>query len=256
VELVASNQRRIWIGTAGWTIPRESAPRFARVGTHLQRYAGELSCTEINSSFYRPHAFGTYAKWSAATPPPFQFAVKMPRVITHEQKLRRPRLPLERFLAETNGLGAKRGPILVQLPPSHAFDARVVARFFDHFRARYEGSVVCEPRHPSWFTAAADRLLQQYKVARVAADPALAKGAGVPGGWCGLSYFRLHGSPRTYWSRYCADYIETLARALQAAAASADAWCVFDNTAAGAAVENALELRSQVAPTNTTSERL
>lgn len=245
-------ERRVRIGTAGWAIPRESAPRFAGAGTHLQRYAGELSCTEINSSFYRPHAFGTYAKWASATPPAFRFAVKMPRILTHEQKLRRPRLPLERFLAETSGLGDKRGPILVQLPPSHAFDGRVVARFFDHFRARYQGSVVCEPRHPSWFTAAADKLLRQYSVARVAADPVLAPGAGVPGGWCGLSYLRLHGSPRTYWSRYSADYIATLARALRTAAASGEAWCVFDNTAAGAAVENALELQSQVASTITT----
>jgi uncharacterized protein YecE (DUF72 family) len=255
VDLVASSGR-ILIGTAGWTIPRESAPRFARTGTHLQRYAGELSCVEINSSFYRPHAFATYEKWAAATPAGFRFAVKMPRIITHEQKLRRPRLPLERFLAETSGLGKKRGPILVQLPPSHAFDARVVARFFEHFRARYEGSVVCEPRHPSWFTASADKLLRQYKVARVAADPPRAQGADVPGGWCGLSYFRLHGSPRTYWSRYGADDIEILARTLRRAEASGEAWCVFDNTAAGAAIENASELRRQVASTNTTSGRL
>ena len=230
------------IGTAGWVIPRAAAPHFPCAGTHLQRYADELTCAEINSSFYRPHAFATYARWASCTPAGFRFAIKLPRALTHEQKLRRPRLPLERFLAETSGLGEKRGPILVQLPPSHAFDARVVARFFDYFRARYEGPIVCEPRHPTWFTDAPDRLLRRFRIARAAADPPLAPGADTPGGWDGLVYFRLHGSPRTYWSRYDADKISALTRALAAVTQSAEAWCIFDNTAAGAAIENALEL--------------
>lgn len=81
-----------------------------------------------------------------------------------------------------------------------------------------------------------------YKIGRVAADPAPAAGAERPGGWSGLVYFRLHGSPRKYWSRYPAEYIDTLAGALRAAPSSTDAWCVFDNTASGAALENAWEL--------------
>jgi len=201
---------------------------------------------EINSSFYRPHAFATYKRWAETTPADFHVAVKVPRTITHELKLRRSRVELERFLAETAGLGAKRGPLLVQLPPSHAFDRRVVARFFDGFRAMYGGSIVCEPRHASWFTAPADRLLEAYRVARVAADPPVVPGAGAPGswkpgGWKHVQYFRLHGSPRMYWSRYSPDAIRVLAATLRAAAA-VEAWCIFDNTAMGTALENACEL--------------
>lgn len=227
---------RVFIGTAGWSIPRASAHHFDAGGTHLQRYARLLRCAEINSSFHRPHASATYAKWAGSTPPGFRFAVKLPRLITHDQKLRRARLPLERFLQESAGLGTKRGPLLVQLPPSLSFDARVAARFFDVLRERYVGSVVCEPRHQTWFSAAADALLVQYRVARVAADPPTAPGAELPGGWNGIVYFRLHGSPRKYWSRYSTEYIEALARALRVATASAEAWCVFDNTASGAAL--------------------
>ena len=95
------------------------------------------------------------------------------------------RAPLERFLDETAGLGGKRGPILVQLPPSFAFDARVAGRFLTLLRARYEGPVVCEPRHATWASAAADALLSQHRVARVAADPALFPEAALPGGWPG-----------------------------------------------------------------------
>lgn len=193
---------RVLIGTAGWSIPRASAHRVVGDGTHLQRYARRFAGAEINSSFHRPHAAATYAKWAGSTPPDFRFAVKLPRVITHDARLRRARLPLERFLEETGGLAHKRGPLLVQLPPSLDFDARVAARFFDLLRSRYDGFVVCEPRHNTWFTASADALLVRYTVARVAADPAPAAGAEIPGGWNGMVYFRLHGAPRMYWSRY------------------------------------------------------
>jgi uncharacterized protein YecE (DUF72 family) len=235
---------RILIGTAGWSIPRASAHHFAGEGTHLQRYARLLRCAEINSSFHRPHAPMTYAKWAMSTPPDFRFAVKLPRAITHDQKLRRARLPLEQFLAETGGLADKRGPLLVQLPPSLEFEARVAARFFDLVRARYQGLIVCEPRHQTWLSPPAAALLVRYQVARVAADPPPAPGAEIPGGWQGTVYFRLHGAPRKYWSRYGAGDIAALADTLRQVPRSVDAWCVFDNTASGAALENAWELQT------------
>jgi uncharacterized protein YecE (DUF72 family) len=234
---------RLFIGTAGWSIPRTPAQHFPGDGTHLQRYARLLRCAEINSSFHRPHAAATYAKWAASTPPEFRFAVKLPRTITHDQKLLRARLPLERFLDESGGLGDKRGPLLVQLPPSLAFDARLAGRFFTLLRDRYEGPVVCEPRHVTWFSPPAEVMLLRHEIARVAADPAVTADAARPGGWAGMVYFRLHGSPRKYWSSYPVEHLERLASALKAA--TADAWCIFDNTASGAALENAYALEKR-----------
>src|SRR4051812_31342296 len=104
---------RINIGTAGWSIPRVSALHCPDGGTHLERYARLFNCAEINSSFHRPHAAATYAKWAASTPPDFRFAVKLPRTITHDEKLRRPQRPFVKFLAGTVGLGERRGPLLV-----------------------------------------------------------------------------------------------------------------------------------------------
>ena len=240
-----TNSRRaagVVVGTAGWTIGRAVATAFAGEGTHLQRYARVLPGAEINSSFHRPHAPATYARWADSTPQSFRFAVKLPRTITHDAKLRRARLPLERFLAETAALGAKRGPLLVQLPPSFAFDRRVVAGFFELLRDRFRGDVVCEPRHATWFDARADALLADYRVARVAADPAVAPGGDRPGGWRGLSYYRLHGSPRRYWSRYEPAFLARIAELMRAEPAHVAVWCIFDNTASGAAIENALTL--------------
>jgi len=236
----------IRVGTAGWSIPRAAAWRFDSAGTHLQRYSRGLRCAEINSSFHRPHAAGTYAKWRDSTPPDFRFAVKMPRTITHDLKLQDARGPLMTFLAQSEGLAEKRGPILVQLPPSLAFEASVVAPFLDLVRHRYDGPLVCEPRHATWFSPGVGSLLARYRVSRVAADPPPVPEAAAPAGWPHLAYVRLHGSPRKYWSRYDEKDIAALAATVGRIATADEVWCVFDNTASGAAIENACELRARL----------
>src|SRR3569832_704005 len=184
------------------------------------------------------------------------FAVKLPRSITHEGRLRHARAPLYSFLDEVAGLGEKLGPLLVQLPPSLAFEARVARAFFALLRKRHAGPVVCEPRHASWFGAAAEEVLSRFHIGRVAADPACVSAAARPGGWLGETrdgagatvYYRLRGSPRMYWSIYPTERIAEWATALHALPASTDAWCIFDNTAAGGALQNALALASFDAP--------
>jgi uncharacterized protein YecE (DUF72 family) len=236
----------IRVGTAGWSIPRASAFRFQAPGTHLERYARSLRCAEINSTFYRPHAAATYAKWRDSTPPDFRFAVKMPRTITHELKLQDAREPLVAFLAETEGLAQKRGPILVQLPPSQSFDAAIVTSFLDLVRRLYDGLVVCEPRHATWFSPPVASLLDRYRISRVAADPPPVPAALVPAGWPRVAYFRLHGSPRKYWSKYEDNYLATLAMSARSIQGAEEVWCVFDNTASGAAIENAWALSERL----------
>ena len=81
--------------------------------------------------------------------------------------------------------------------------------------------------------------MKHYAVARLAADPPIGEQSSAPGGWNGLTYFRLHGSPRRYWSRYDAGYLSRLALVVRPISQSADVWCVFDNTASGSAFENA-----------------
>ncbi|MDQ6685859.1 MAG: DUF72 domain-containing protein, partial [Pseudomonadota bacterium] len=173
------------IGTAGWTLSRDAAAAFAGDGSHLQRYARVLGCAEINSSFHRHHRAAVYERWAASTPPGFRFAAKLPRSITHDARLRRVREPLRLFLDEVAGLGDRLAVLLVQLPPSFEFEARPVGTFFRLLRDSFTGAIVCEPRHASWFTPAADRALVALGVGRAAADPARWPEAAKPGGWLG-----------------------------------------------------------------------
>ena len=234
-----------FVGSAGWNIPRLHRHRFAPAGSQLQRYAARLNATEINSSFYRSHAAATYARWAAAVPPWFRFAVKMPRLVTHDRALTRAADPLRRFLDEIAGLGGKLGPLLLQLPPSFEFEPHRVGRFLDLLRRLHGGAVVCEPRHQSWTTAVATRTLCSFRIARVGADPPRAAGLAEPGGANEVVYYRWHGSPRTYFSPYSAEAIDRLGTAIDAS--SVETWCIFDNTGSGSAAGNALDLKARLA---------
>lgn len=235
--------RLIRIGTAGWSIPRQHAGLFEGEGSALERYGRVLGCAEINSTFYRSHRASTYARWVDSVPEGFLFSVKAPKTITHECGFLPARELMQGFVEEMRQLGSKLGPMLFQLPPKQGFEERVARAFFGMVREEYgAGAVVLEPRHASWFTADADAVLKEFCVARAAADPERVEGAMRPGGDASVVYYRLHGSPRMYYSSYGSEWMERLAAEMALAARDAEVWCVFDNTASGAALGDALRL--------------
>jgi uncharacterized protein YecE (DUF72 family) len=61
-----------------------------------------------------------------------------------------------------------------------------------------------------------------------------------------LVYYRLHGSPRVYYSAYTSEYLDGLGQTLRRAAATVPAWCIFDNTALGAATVDAVGLQARL----------
>ena len=231
------------VGTAGWSIPSGYADAFPGPGTHLARYAERFGAVEINSSFHRPHGRSTYARWAGMVPTGFRFAVKVPKAITHAQRLRDCGGPLDRFIGEVGGLGQQLGALLVQLPPSLGFDFEVAGSFFAAMRDRTDTPLACEPRHPSWFTVEAGSFLTACEIVRVAADPPAVPVFGAPGGWSGFAYLRLHGAPKVYYSDYSADRLVAIRAELDRFERSGTpAWCIFDNTAASHALGNALAL--------------
>ncbi|RYF17812.1 MAG: DUF72 domain-containing protein [Comamonadaceae bacterium] len=233
----------ILVGCAGWSLPRAVQDEFGPGDSHLARYATRFPVTEINSSFHRPHKPALYAKWAQAVPADFRFSAKLPRTITHERRLAGCDEPLAEFLAQVGALGTRLACLLVQLPPSLAFDRSVAQPFLELLRTRFPGALAMEPRHATWFEPEADALLRELQIARVLADPVRHDPGRWPGGWPQRVYLRLHGSPRVYYSSYENDVLRALAARLrEAEAQGAEAWCIFDNTASGAAAGNALEL--------------
>lgn len=237
----------LFIGCAGWSLPAAQAHRFPAGSSHLERYAQRLNSVEVNSSFHRPHRPATWRRWAASVPEEFRFSVKMPRTISHEARLRHAEAALQTFLDQVAELGAKLGCLLLQLPPSLRYEPLEVLPFFDLLRRLQQAPVACEPRHPSWFHPAVDRALAERGIARVAADPARHPRAAVPAGDHRLEYFRLHGAPRIYYDAYSDQSLQRIERRLlRVDRRCAQRWCMFDNTARGYAVANALDLVEQL----------
>ena len=223
------------IATAAWAVPKAVASAFPSEGSVLARYAAVFRGVEINSTFYRSHRETTYARWAETTGPDFRFAVKVPKAITHDRRLSGIGDLFRAFVDEIAPLGGKIGPLLCQLPPSLAFDPKETAAALGAIRRLWDGPLVIEPRHRSFADKAALDLLAGLHIGRVLADPAPV--------WppecfaAPVAYLRLHGRPRLYYSRY-----ESEALARYHTLLGPESWCVFDNTAEGAATANALEM--------------
>jgi uncharacterized protein YecE (DUF72 family) len=233
----------IRIGCAGWSLSSAVSASFPSAGSHLERYATVFSAVEINSSFYRPHMPKTYARWRDSTPDDFLFSVKIPRTISHEHRLRDVEALLTNFLAQAGELGEKLGCLLLQLPPSLAFDVQNTASFFTLLRQQTGVAVACEPRHPSWFSDQAAELMRRHAIGCVRADPSPVPGV-EPVGYNRTMYIRLHGSPVIYRSAYDNAFLDAVAQRIADAAPLVETvWCIFDNTADGHAIPNALTLQ-------------
>lgn len=223
------------VATAAWSIPKKVADRFSQNGNSLSRYASVFDGVEINSTFYRRHKTSTFARWADSVPTEFKFAVKIPKEITHTQAMKDVAGPFDVFLKDIAPLGEKRGPLLCQLPPSLKFDVDSLEAAFKAMRHASSAPIVIEVRHKSWASDEARDLLKQYAIERVLADPApvwAAEDFTEP-----PTYVRLHGKPKIYYSSYTDEELYSFSTLLPP-----KGWCVFDNTASGSAIENALKM--------------
>jgi uncharacterized protein YecE (DUF72 family) len=213
--------------------------------SHLAQYSQHFNAVEINSSFYRPHRRNTYQRWSASVPASFRFSVKMPKLITHERRLLGCADDLDAFLHGVSGLGEKLGVLLLQLPGSAVYDEKATREFLELLSKHTAAKIVCEPRNPSWFVSGTEDLFARFGVTRVSAHP-LPRHCPDKGLESGdFLYLRLHGAPHMYYSSYSTEFLERI-RSQITPARHGEAWCIFDNTAEGAAWPNARALLESI----------
>lgn len=222
------------IATAAWSIASTVADRFPANGSGLSRYAAVFRGVEVNTTFYRRHRRDTFARWAASVPDDFRFALKIPQEITHDMRLAGIGERFASFVDEIAPLKRKIGPLLCQLPPSLPFDPDIAQEAFTVMRRLHAGPLAIEPRHRTWAGAAAKALFSRFSIDRVLADPPVVWDAAQFSG--PVRYLRLHGRPKLYHSPYSAAEVDGFLDRL-----ADDGWCVFDNTASGAATVNALE---------------
>ncbi|MEA2338341.1 MAG: hypothetical protein QOE82_2348 [Thermoanaerobaculia bacterium] len=115
----------ILIGTQGWNYTAWVGPLYpagTRPPEFLPTYARAFRGVEVDSTFYAVPEARAVRAWGERTPPEFRFALKMPKEITHERRLRDADDVVNDFLDRARQLGSKLGPILLQMGPDFAPD--------------------------------------------------------------------------------------------------------------------------------------
>ena len=236
------------IGTSGWNYPHWRDvlyPRGVKVADWLPWYASRYDTVEVNTTFYGQPRLTTVASWVERTPERFRFAMKMSRFLTHVKRLDPDAASIEKFETLAEAFGRKLGPVLVQLPPTFAFEAARVARFFERVSHPPGRRYALEARHASWLCAQAIQLLGERGIGWCIADSSRYRGAeGVTGGFV---YLRYHGPKRMFSSAYDDTRLAREARRVRRwQERGIEVWAYFNNDARGHAVRNALRLRELV----------
>jgi uncharacterized protein YecE (DUF72 family) len=115
----------------------------------LPFYAQAFSTVEMNNTFYRMPTEKILLGWSAQVPENFAFALKAPRRISHDKRLKNVSDDVAYLLKTSAALGKKRGPLLVQLPPFLKKDVPTLVAFLALLPA--DAKPTFEFRHQSWF---------------------------------------------------------------------------------------------------------
>jgi uncharacterized protein YecE (DUF72 family) len=161
----------IRVGTSGYNYPEWKGsfyPATLPAARMLPYYAGRFPTVEINYTFYRMPNDRIVAGWAGATPEGFRFALKAPRRITHDQRLRRTEGLVRAFTDAAQTLGTKLGVLLFQLPPSFRLDLSALEEFVATLPPGARGAF--EFRHASWHDDRVFDLLAARNLALCIAD--------------------------------------------------------------------------------------
>jgi uncharacterized protein YecE (DUF72 family) len=234
---------RIYVGLSGWSYPewRDGFYKGVPRRRWLAHCAEHFNAVEVNATFYRMMAETTYAKWLAETPENFAFAIKGNRFVTHIDRLRAPEAPLARQRDNVQAMGSRLRVVLWQMPPRLGKDLTRLDRLVTALADWPEVRHALEFRDTSWFDDETAERLAAAKLAVCVSD------AGDWPRWDrvtgDLVYVRLHGSPRTYYSRYDKRKLKRWAEHVRGwAAEGREVHVYFDNDAEGHAPYDALKL--------------
>jgi uncharacterized protein YecE (DUF72 family) len=239
-------------GTSGLVLAepnKQAYPEPFRDKSRLFYYSSQFNSIEINSSFYKVPMHATFEKWSAGVPAPFQFSVKLWRGITHAKGFAFIGSDIDAFMQAANGIGAKKGCLLIQLPPgATSRNAASLYSLLERVR-RSDGEpawkIAVEFRHPSWYSPETEALLNEHEASLVLHDmPASATMTLNTG--ARFVYMRFHGPAGDYKGGYSLSFLQDKAEQMIAwLKEGKDVYAYFNNTI-GDAVANGKTLKKLI----------
>jgi uncharacterized protein YecE (DUF72 family) len=148
-------------------------PENAKPKDFLREYSKRLTTIEGNTTFYAVPAQKTIENWVAETPETFRFCPKVPKAISHEGTLFENVPRAKQFIEVMGGLGARLGPMFLQLPPRFPPEHIAELQTFLSLWPR-EVRLAVEVRHIDWFDTSyneeLNQLLRNSNMARVTID--------------------------------------------------------------------------------------
>jgi uncharacterized protein YecE (DUF72 family) len=160
-----------WVGTSGYNYKEWKGPFYPAdlaESAMLKYYAQRFATVEINYTFYRMPNVRTLQGWAKETPEGFTFALKAPRRITHDLRLRDAADPLTHFCDTTKALKQRLGALLFQLPPFLKKDVPRLEDFLHQLAPGFRPAF--EFRNPSWFADEVFECLQRFGAALCIAE--------------------------------------------------------------------------------------
>lgn len=209
----------------------------------FEYYSSRFPTLELNVTFYRFPQVSFLENWYAKSPEHFLFSVKAPRLITHYKQFKESQSLLDDFyITVRKGLKDKLGPVLFQLPPQYQFTEERLQLLIESMDPSFDN--VIEFRHVSWWTKQVQSALGDKKISFCGiSHPSLPDEAIVN---TGLVYYRFHGIPKLYYSAYSSAELKRAADAIRKNKMAKSIFIYFNNTATGAAIENATVLEGLV----------
>lgn len=231
---------KLFVGTSGWSYDGwvgDFYPEGTEKIDMLNQYVGEFNSVEINATFYSLPFENMLKGWNSKASDKFQYAVKAPRQVTHQNKLDAEEEYLNDFFSRIKELGGHLGPVLWQLPPSLEKDVDLLKEFFEKIDTT-ELEHALEFRNESWLDDEVFSELESRGVASVSVSS-----DSMPVDFTDTAdfvYYRFHGLSDNHRYNYSKKELDEWAeRCAEALNAGKRAYVFFNNTASGDAPMNA-----------------
>lgn len=235
-----------WIGCSGFHYKHWKGifyPEKLAQSKWFDFYNNRFKTLELNVTFYRFPRLSYLEPWYNNSPNDFSFSVKAPKAITHYRQFNN----TEKFISDfygtiREGLKEKLGCVLFQMPPRMVYKEERLHKIVASLDPSYKN--VLEFRHESWWNAEVYRQLSEYNIT-----------------FCGMShpdlpddlimttktvYYRMHGVPELYKSKYQKIELEKIADEIESNAGIKEAFIYFNNDIDGSAITNAIEMEAYI----------
>ncbi|MDB5193607.1 MAG: hypothetical protein JWQ96_3170 [Segetibacter sp.] len=236
-----------WVGCSGFHYKHWRGsfyPQDLAVKKWFDHYQKHFKTLELNTTFYRFPKLSSLENWYATSPDDFVFAVKVPKGITHYKQFINLGSYLEDFYAiAAEGLKDKLGCVLFQLPPRTRYKEEKLDRILEHIDPNFNN--VLEFRHETWWNAEVYNTLARHNITFCGmSHPQLPEDViqNTP-----VAYFRFHGVPDLYRSKYELSVLTKIADEIQENPITRKAFIYFNNDIDASAIGNALEMEKYVA---------